>query len=202
MQVTFLITGVQPTVGGWYADWRSKELKTAAGRGKPAGGFIHILKRFSEKLFHLRISSPSQSFVLHSLVSICSTVPFLWYPPMSFAPNSNPVLCQAQLHWKRKSIWILPFSNFGVGVSHSILIYREGLDLKGPILPCLQRGISWPTPREGLMKIWISVLHLNSGGIGKSTPSALEISLSPFHRGWILPCLQGRIGLFKSNHSL
>ena len=63
-----------------------------------------------------------------------------------------------------------------------------------------QRGISWPTPREGLMKNRISVLHLNSGGIGKSTPSALEISLSPFHRGWILPCLQGRIGLFKSNH--
>ena len=62
---------------------------------------------------------------------------------------------------------------------HSLILSREGLILTLSILPCPEGWISWSIPVDGLMMRRMSVLHQNSGGIGKSIPSALEISLDP-----------------------
>ena len=62
---------------------------------------------------------------------------------------------------------------------HSLILSREGLILTLSILPCPEGWISWSIPVDGLMMRRMSVLHQNSGGIGKSIPSALEISLNP-----------------------
>ena len=64
-------------------------------------------------------------------------------------------------------------------ICHSLILSREGLILTLSILPCPEGWISWSIPVDGLMMRRMSVLHQNSGGIGKSIPSALEISLDP-----------------------
>ena len=60
---------------------------------------------------------------------------------------------------------------------HSLILSREGLVLTLSILPCPEGWISWSIPVDGLMMRRMSVLHQNSGGIGKSIPSTLQISL-------------------------
>ena len=60
---------------------------------------------------------------------------------------------------------------------HSLILSREGLILTLSILSCPQGWISWSIPVDGLMMRRMSVFHQNSGGIEKSIPSALEISL-------------------------
>ena len=62
---------------------------------------------------------------------------------------------------------------------HSLIISREGLILTLSILPCPQGRIFWSTPCRKIDDERMSVLHQNSGVIGKSIPSALEISLDP-----------------------
>ena len=62
---------------------------------------------------------------------------------------------------------------------HSLIISREGLILTLSILPCPQGRICWSTPCRKFDDERMSVLHQDSGGIGKSIPSALEISLDP-----------------------
>ena len=64
-------------------------------------------------------------------------------------------------------------------IMHSLIISREGLILTLSILPCLQGRICWSTPCRKFDDERMSVLHQDSGGIGKSIPSALEISLDP-----------------------
>ena len=65
--------------------------------------------------------------------------------------------------------------------SQSLIISREGLILTLSILPCPQGRISGSTPCRKIDDERLSVLHQNSGGIGKSIPSrfpsTLEISL-------------------------
>ena len=61
----------------------------------------------------------------------------------------------------------------------SVIISKEGLILTLSILPCPQGRIFWSTPCRKIDAERLSVLHQNSGGIGKSIPSALQISLNP-----------------------
>ena len=61
-------------------------------------------------------------------------------------------------------------------IAHSLIISGEGLILTLSILPCPQGRISWSTPCRKIDDERMSVLHQNSGVIGKSIPSALEIS--------------------------
>ena len=68
---------------------------------------------------------------------------------------------------------------YNTDVVHSLILSREGLILTLSILPCPQGWISWSIPVDELMMRRMSVLHQNSGGIGKSIPSALQISLDP-----------------------
>ena len=59
----------------------------------------------------------------------------------------------------------------------------KGFILTLPILPCPEGWISWSIPVDGLMMTRMSVIHQNSGGIGKSSPPhsrfplTLQISL-------------------------
>ena len=64
-------------------------------------------------------------------------------------------------------------------IGQSVIISREGLILTLSILPCPQGRIFWSTPCRKIDAERLSVLHQNSGGIGKSIPSALQISLDP-----------------------
>ena len=64
-------------------------------------------------------------------------------------------------------------------IVQSVIISREGLILTLSILPCPQGRIFWSTPCRKIDAERLSVLHQNSGGIGKSIPSALQISLDP-----------------------
>ena len=104
-------------------------------------------------------------------------------------------------------------SKICINIGQSVIISREGLILTLSILPCPQERIFWSTPCRQIDAERLSVLHQNSGGIGKSIPSALQISLDPRdfpraspsgnlsglgksfgHRGWIsqyLPRLGG-----------
>ena len=87
--------------------------------------------------------------------------------------------------WK---IWLVKVVKFGraawnkdfrSGKTHSLIISREGLILTLSILPCPQGRIFWSTPCRKIDDERMSVLHQNSGVIGKSIPSALKISLDP-----------------------
>ena len=69
------------------------------------------------------------------------------------------------------------FSSSGL---HSFIISSEGLILTLSIIPCPQGRIFWSTPCRKIDDERMSVLHQNSGGIGKSIPSALKISLYPW----------------------
>ena len=64
-------------------------------------------------------------------------------------------------------------------IPQSVIISRDGLILTLSILPCPQGRIFWSTPCRKIDAERLSVLHQNSGGIGKSIPSALQISLDP-----------------------
>ena len=66
-----------------------------------------------------------------------------------------------------------------LNINQSLIISREGLILTLSILLCPQGRISWSTPCRKIVAERMSVLHQNSGGIGKSIPSALQISLDP-----------------------
>ena len=59
-------------------------------------------------------------------------------------------------------------------IHHSHIISRERLVLTLSILPCPRGWISWSIPVDGLMMRRMSILHQNSGGIGKSIWSALD----------------------------
>ena len=59
-------------------------------------------------------------------------------------------------------------------ILHSLILSREGLVLTLSILPCPQGWISWSIPVDELMMRRMSVLHQNSGGIGKSIPLPLR----------------------------
>ena len=74
--------------------------------------------------------------------------------------------------------WYISFSHHYH--CHSLILSGEALILTLSILPCPEGWISWSIPVDGLMMRRMSVLHQNSGGIGKSIPSALEISLDPW----------------------
>ena len=63
-------------------------------------------------------------------------------------------------------------------ISHSLIISREGLILTLSILPCLHsEGFPDPLPVERLMMRECSYSAKTPGGIGKSIPSALKISV-------------------------
>ena len=72
---------------------------------------------------------------------------------------------------------------------HSLILSREGLILTLPILPCPEGWISWSIPVDGLMMRRMSVLHQDSGVIGKSIPSAL--GLCPREISWVSGNLLG-----------
>ena len=74
----------------------------------------------------------------------------------------------------------LSSSGFQIETWQSVIISREGLILTLSILSCPQGRIFWSTPCRKIDAERLSVLHQNSGGIGKSIPSALQISLDPW----------------------
>ena len=88
----------------------------------------------------------------------------------------SPVECPAYI----SLVMAIPFFFYATRwVFHSLILSREGLILTRSILPCPQGWISWSIPVDEMMMRRMSVLHQNSGGIGKSIPSALKISLDP-----------------------
>ena len=64
---------------------------------------------------------------------------------------------------------------------HSLILSSQQgrIDLTLSILPCPQGWISWSIPVDELMMRRMSVLHQNSGVIGKSIPSALDYVALP-----------------------
>ena len=82
------------------------------------------------------------------------------------------------LHWSSVNNGLSwSFRNYMLCI-HFILS-REGLILRLSILPCPQGWVSWSIPVDGLMMRRMSAFHQNWGGMRKSIPSALEISLDP-----------------------
>ena len=171
-----------------------------------------------------RQSGANQVFTYLNLMSIsCRSSANL--VPIQFQyrcqSNSNP----SQSDSNQVPIWCRSYANPMLilanrsPICYSLIISREGLILALSILPCPQGRISWSTPCRKIDDERMSVLHQNSGVIGKSIPSALEISLDPQdfpraspsgnlsglgkslgHQGWIsqyLPCLDG--GRTQSN---
>ena len=70
-------------------------------------------------------------------------------------------------------------AQYNMVLMQSVIISREGLILTQSILPCPQGSIFWSTPCRKFDAERLCMLHQNSGGIGKSIPSALQISLDP-----------------------
>ena len=84
-----------------------------------------------------------------------------------------------------------PALRLGHWIHQSVIISREGLILTLSILPCPQGRIFWSTPCRKIDAERLSVLHQNSGGIGKSIPSALQISLGL--RPWDISRVSGNL---------
>ena len=89
----------------------------------------------------------------------------------------NRVSDEAFTHRTSYPGWVVP--SLYMYKAQSVTISREGLILTLSILPCPQGRIFWSTPCRKIDAERLSVLHQNSGGIGKSIPSALQISLDP-----------------------
>ena len=80
-------------------------------------------------------------------------------------------------------LWILRCfgANFNMSRITRFLCYFLGLKFSSVLFCTLFPSLGFPDPSLGigLMMRRMSVLHQNSGGIGKSIPSALKISLDP-----------------------
>ena len=89
------------------------------------------------------------------------------------------LLIPCRLTIDKKATGAIPDWTLKYQITQSVIISREGLILTLSILPFPQGRIFWSTPCRNIDAERLSVLHQNSGGIGKSIPSALQISLDP-----------------------
>ena len=76
---------------------------------------------------------------------------------------------------------------------HSLISSWEGLIVTLSIFPCPQGRIIWSTPCRKFDDERMSVLHQNSGGIGKFNPSSPKISLRlrPWEISWVSENISG-----------